>query len=58
MGMEQNALAVFTGFQKPYISPESYRCYETYRFYRLTDLRICTTFAAPGPTRARTRSTT
>ena len=38
--MEQDALAVFTGFQKPYISPESYRCYETYRFYRFTDLRI------------------
>ena len=56
--MEQNALAVSRGFSKNPIYTESCRCYETYRFYRFTDLRICTTFAAPGPTRARARSTT
>lgn len=56
--MEQDALAVSRGFSKNPIYTESCRCYETYRFYRFTDLRICTTFAAPGPTRARARSTT
>ena len=58
MRMEQDALAVSRGFSKNPIYTESCRCYETYRFYRFTDLRICTTFAAPGPTRARTRATT
>lgn len=58
MRMEQDALAVSRGFSKNPIYTESCRCYETYRFYRLTDLRICTTFAARGPTRARARSTT
>lgn len=64
--MEQDALAVSTGLQKPYISPEVHRCYETYRFYNITDLQALydfsvdqsRTISVPGPTRARTRATT
>jgi hypothetical protein len=38
--MEQDALAVSTGLQKPYISPEVHRIYRFYRFYNITDLQI------------------
>ena len=40
MRMEQDALAVSTGPQKPYISPEVHRIYRSYRFYNITDLQI------------------
>lgn len=56
--MEQDALAVSTGLQKPYISPEVYRCYRFYRFYRFTDLQALYDFSDFGPTRARMRATT
>ena len=38
--MEQDALAVSTGLQKPYIYPEVHRIYRFYRFYNITDLQI------------------
>lgn len=38
--MEQDALAVSRGFSKNPIYTESCRCYETYRFYNITDLQI------------------
>lgn len=56
--MEQNALAVFTGSSKTPIYTEIYRCYETYRFYRFTDLQALYDFSDFWPTRARARSTT